>query len=205
MTPGWNPDILGAPSWELLQRLFPCRGMVTGEAALAGYWFHHRTVSRLELAVRTPEDLAELDELAGSTGLAGERRMQMPGFVRYDRLDLMLDHDVVLDPVKPLDRGVRADSLRDLAADRVLRLLGGGDAAVLVDLYSLSRAGVDLKVAVRDAARKDLGVTAAALAVVLSRARPIRLPDGLVLPVALEDLQAFVEAEIPRLGMQAYS
>lgn len=196
---GWNEEILGEATWALLRSLSPSPAFVTGEAALAGFWFHHRGISRVELAVRTE---AELQEVASA--IPGERLSEVPGFIRFRELDLMLDHDHVVDLDKPEEDGVRADSLGDLAADRILRLMGAPDPNLVVDLFFLARARVDLARAARDAAAKDLGLTPSALALVLSRSRPTVLPPGLIRPVDLGQLQEFVEGEIVRFGMQAY-
>jgi hypothetical protein len=171
---------------------------VGGESALAGFWFHHRQVRHLEVVL---PDQAALEAM--QQALSEQPSQTCPGFARYEIADLTVDHMVVLDPEKPEEHGIRADSLRDLAADRMLRLATKADADLLLDLYFLHRARVDLSKAVEDAARKDLGLTASALSVVLARAGPVmELPPGVVRPVDLADWNAFLTDLVMQFGMQ---
>lgn len=194
---GWNEELLGAEAWEFLQRHLAGRSdcFVGGESALAGFWLHHRLVRHLEVVV---PDQATLDAMRAR--LDEEPQQVLPGFARYPLADLTVDHAVVLDPDKPEQDGVRADSLRDLAADRLLRLATGANPGLLADLYFLDRARVDLLAACHDAASKDLGLTPSALAVVLAHA-PRALPDGMLRPVDPEAFQAFLEELVLRFGM----
>ncbi len=195
---GWNAELLGESGWHFLERHVAGHAdrFVGGEAALAGFWFHHREVARVEVIL---PDQASLDAMVAEVG---PPQQTLPGFARYERVDLVTDHLLILDEDKPLEQDIRADTLRDLAADRLLRLAGGADPALLVDLYFLQRARVDLSRAAKDAASKDLGLTSGALAVVLARARPTELPPGLVRPVDLTSLQDFVQELIEKLGME---
>lgn len=194
---GWNPELLGPESWSFLQRYLTGEPdcFVGGESALAGFWLHHRLVRHLEIVL---PDQASLDAMRSR--LEEEPQQVLPGFARYRLADLTVDHQVVLDPHKPEQDGLRADSLRDLAADRLLRLATGSDPGLLADLYFLDRARIDLLAACRDAARKDFGLTPSALAVVLARA-PRTLPEGLLRPVDPEAFQAFLEDLVIRFGM----
>ncbi|MCE7873679.1 hypothetical protein DYH09_25345 [bacterium CPR1] len=196
---GWNPELFPPQAWAFVQRHLPGQNerFVGGEAALAGFWFHHRLVDRVELVVTSQEALERLQ-----SEVASQPRQVLPGFIRYDEVDLMVDHAHVIDASKPVEEEIRADSLEDLAADRLLRLAGGAQGSLLVDLYFLERYRVDLLAAAKGAACKDLGLTLSALAVQLARSRPTRLPEGLLRPVELPDLLSFLESLIERFGMQ---
>lgn len=196
---GWNPELFPPQAWAFVQiHLAGQSGrFVGGEAALAGFWFHHRQVERVEVVVASQEALDQLQ-----SEVASQPRQVLPGFIRYDEVDLMVDHAHVLDANKLVGNGIQADSLEDLAADRLLRLASGAQASLLVDLYFLERYRVDLLAAAKGAACKDLGLTPSALAVQLARSRPTRLPAGLVRPVELPDLLSFLEDLIERFGMQ---
>lgn len=196
---GWNPELLDPTAWEFLQRHVAGRDerLVGGEAALAGFWFHHRTVRRLEIVV---PDQAALSAMQSE--LPEPPLQSLPGFVRYEMVDLMVDHALILDPARPQDEGLRAESLRDLAADRLLRLATAAEPELLVDLWFLRRARLDLMQAARDAAGKDLGLTPSALAVVLAGALPPALPAGLLRPVDPVELGQFLQDLILEFGMQ---
>ncbi len=196
---GWNPELFPPEAWRFVQSHLPGQSerFVGGEAALAGFWFHHRQVERLEVVVSSQEALDRLH-----SEVAARPLQVLPGFIRYDVVDLMVDHDHVLDAKKPVSEAIQADSLQDLASDRMLRLASGAQAGLLVDLYFLERYRVDLLAAIRGATCKDLGLTPSALAVQLARSLPTRLPAGLVRPVELADLRSCLETLIERFGMQ---
>lgn len=196
---GWNPELFPPEAWAFVQSHLPGQSdrFVGGEAALAGFWFHHRQIERVEVVVSSQEALDQLHR-----EVAAQPRQVLPGFIRYDLVDLMVDHAHVLDAEKPVADAIQADSLEDLAADRLLRLASGAQTTLLVDLYFLERYRVDLLAAARGAACKDLGLTLSALAVQLARSLPSRLPEGLVRPVELPALVCFLESLIERFGMQ---
>lgn len=196
---GWNPELFPPQAWAFVQTHLPGQTdrFVGGEAALAGFWFHHRQVERVEVVVPSQEALERLQ-----SEVTSQPRQVLPGFIRYSEADLMVDHAHVLDASKPVEDGIQADSLDDLAADRLLRLASGAQPGLLVDLYFLERYRVDLLAAARGAACKDLALTPSALAVQLARSRPTRLPEGLVRPVDLPDLISFLDNLIERFGMQ---
>lgn len=196
---GWNPELLPPRAWAFIQMYLPGQSerFVGGEAALAGFWFHHRQVDRVEVVLTSQEALDRLQ-----SEVTSQPRQVLPGFIRYEEVDLMVDHAHVLETSKPMENGIQADSLEDLAADRLLRLASGAQVSLLVDLYFLERYRVDLLAAAKGAASKDLGLTPSALAVQLARSRPTRLPEGLLRPVELPDLLSFLESLIERFGMQ---
>src|SRR5206468_2017929 len=120
------------------------------------------------------------------------------------RLDLALESSPALE-AGPQER-VPPESLRDLAADRWLRLFSpASQALALLDLYFLQRARVDLERASRDMSGKDLGASRRALAVVLYELKLPDLPPGLVRPVTREGLDAFRQEWVAQLGMEAFS
>ncbi|MBI3924546.1 MAG: hypothetical protein HY319_03325 [Armatimonadetes bacterium] len=207
---GWNPELFVSPLWTALRALdLQGPAAVNGEAALAGFWFHHRMVDTLELV--TPEQ-SGLEALACQVrgldcGLVQEQAL--PGFLRFRagkaRLDLALELGPPLDAERPCEDGIPTESLRDLAADRWLRMLGRPDLKLLVDLYFLARARVDLVEAARDASLKDIGANRAALAVVLYEMKLGELPSWSVRPVTASQLSEFAEQLKDRLALQTFS
>lgn len=206
--PGWNPELFLSPLWETLRALDlnDPPTIVTGEAALAGFWFHHRMVETLELSTS-----GDLDRLAGQIEAAGgplKEEQRFPGFVRFRagpaRLDLNLELEPPLDPKRSEEDGLASESLRDLAVDRWLRLLGRKDLKLLVDLYFLNRARVDLLKAARDTRRRDAGCNEQALAVVLHGMKIGPPADWAIRPVSQETLQTFAELLKERLALQTF-
>jgi hypothetical protein len=94
-------------------------------------------------------------------------------------VDLVIDRAKGVVPEKVVFEGVRVDSLREIAANKICTVLARAEIKDLVDLQALLAAGVELQQALDDAALKDAGVDPATLAWVLSE---ITIADGARLP-----------------------
>jgi hypothetical protein len=162
---------------------------LTGGAALAAYYLHHRRSLDIDLFVTDSDALESLEEALLRAGMERgwqvEELRRTPGFRRF-----LLRHgpeetlvDLVHEPVrqivaveaKPRHGQLTVDALDDLVANKLGALLGRSDVKDLVDLYYIAQAGID-PLAHLDAARaKDGGVEAITLAHVL---RGVKLDTG---------------------------
>jgi nucleotidyltransferase AbiEii toxin of type IV toxin-antitoxin system len=88
-------------------------------------------------------------------------------------------------------QGLRLDPLREILTNKICAILGRSEPRDLVDLFFLDRAGFRVVNALDDARRKDAGLTPAQLAWAISQVPLDRLPDGLLVPVSLEELRDF--------------
>lgn len=183
---------------------------LTGGAALAGYWLGHRTTDDLDLfglpgadlerAVRTIEAVAAG---AGATSVMMQsypdfRRLQIDRGEERCKVDLAVDRAPSLEPHKIEIEGVRLDSPREIAANKVCAIISRAEIRDLVDLRALLELGCDLESALRDAATKDRGADAATLGWILDQVvigPDARLP-GDVDPI---DLTSFRESLVKRL------
>lgn len=193
---GWNPDLLG-PQWARLEGLNLDGAWVAGEAALCGYWLHHRGATGLELHAGPSAFDRLLTEL-------GEVQPLFEGYARSGGLELVRELEP---PLEPSTCGpVPAASLADLAVDRWLRAFGAESSATwLVDLYFLERSRVDLAQAVSAMTRKDLAATRRTLAAILHETRLTQLPSGLLRPVSLLELEDFRRRWTDQLAWETFS
>jgi len=96
-------------------------------------------------------------------------------------VDLVVDHAPDVDAIVDASEGVRLHSLREIGANKVCALLGRAEIRDLVDLRAILMRGLSLEDLLRDAERKDGGVSAATLAWVLESVRigaDAELPGG---------------------------
>lgn len=201
---------------ELLEEFFARERhfVLTGGAALAGFYLDHRGTEDLDLFARPGVDLDSavraLDDAASASGAVLESIEKHPDFRRLlarrgeERclVDLGIDRAPVIDP--PTDLGVvRIDTMREIAANKVAALLGRGELKDLVDLQRLAGEGVDLRQAVRDATKKDAGIDPATLLWVLGDLR-IAPASGLVEADELGRLTRFREEFSALLRALAY-
>ena len=173
---------------------------LTGGAALAGFYLHHRETNDLDLFTSDPEMLERghhsLLDAVSSLGASWEIRQEAPGFRRYvvARGDEMVVVDLVLDRAAPLHRDkprvgrIRMDPADEILVNKLCALVGRAEIRDLVDVMALEETGLRVEDALDAALAKDGGCTPASLAWVLSQIRlsaSSRLPGG-VDPGALE-------------------
>jgi hypothetical protein len=103
----------------------------------------------------------------------------------------VLDPVAQIDPAKLVIDGIRVDTLREIAVNKLCALLGRWEPRDLVDLFFITRAGFDPLSLITEARRKDGGLTPASLAFALRTAPATHLPHGMVAEVSLAELNAF--------------
>jgi hypothetical protein len=168
------------------------RGFVlTGGGALVGYHLKHRRSDDLDLFGKPPTRLADARRIVeAAASVLGARVEAVRVFPEFQRLlvrrgaedcivDLVIDRAPDVDPSIEERDGVRVHSLREIAANKVCALLGRSEIRDLVDLRAILLRGLDLASVLRDAERKDAGVSAATLAWVLDS---VRIGEDAALP-----------------------
>lgn len=177
---------------------------LTGGGALAGYYLDHRSTQDLDLFTvggSLDEAEANLAAVARELGADLEAVQTAPDFRR--RLlrresesvivDLVLDRAAQIDSEKRRFGGVVVDSPEEIRANKLCTLLSRSELRDLADLRALEAAGyaVDAQ-ALRDAAKKDGGLTPAQLAWVLNdfRISSDAPAIGGATPAALSDYKA---------------
>jgi predicted nucleotidyltransferase component of viral defense system len=186
---------------------------LTGGAALVGYYFGHRETHDLDLFTlrnEVEEGTRLVNQIARYMKATVEPLQTSPDFRRLllKRDDQAIVIDLVRDYVfqvhfeKPLVDGVRIDSAEEIFANKLCALLSRSEIRDLVDVRELENAGLSLESALKAAARKDSGLTAAQLAWVLAQ---INLNEGAELPggVPVTELRAYLADLIDRLRRMA--
>ncbi len=216
---GFSETSLTAAQRRILDALAGVGGFyLSGGAALSAGYLHHRLSEDLDLFCPTADDLdvvsAALGSVAQTAGIALVERRRAPGFRRYEaRVEgESTIVDVVHEPVpqvvpiheKPEASGIRYDALPDLVANKLCAALGRSEVKDLVDLYQLSREGIDLLAHLEGAAHKDAGLDPATLAWVLAQAPTDAHRLHLLRPVGADELRQFRDELVERLQRMAW-
>lgn len=196
-----RPERLTALQRDLLRAFFAEEHdlFLTGGAALAGFWSGHRTTDDLDLFGLAGVDLERavraLWRAADRVGASLRPMETYPDFRRFVaerggercKIDLVVDRAPPIELQKLEREGVRLDSPREIAANKICALIGRCEIRDLVDLQALLGLGVSLEQALEDASTKDGGADPATLAWLLDQLAigpDARLPGG-VEPTAL--------------------
>ena len=212
-----SPDKLTALQRALLEAFFRIerRFFLTGGAALAGFYLHHRQTLDLDLFTLDPAAFETgrraLDAAAAELGATVAVRQHAPGFERYVVsgrgesvvVDLVLERVPQTAGAKRVIGSVSVDPLEEILVNKLTTLLSRAEERDLVDLLFLERQGLKAEDGLPAALEKDGGCTPAALAWVLSE---VSIPDGVELPggVSAAELRTFVADLIVRLRRAAF-
>ena len=191
------------------------RFFLTGGAALAGFYLHHRPTLDLELFTLDPEAFATgrrvLEAAADELGALVAVRQHAPGFERFvvtrDAesvvVDLVLERVAQTAGEKRLVGIIAVDPIEEILANKLTTILSRAEERDLVDLLFIERQGLRIEDGLAAALQKDGGCTPAALAWVLSE---VTVPDAAVLPggIAPTELRRFVDALVVRLRRAAF-
>jgi predicted nucleotidyltransferase component of viral defense system len=187
---------------------------LTGGAALAGYHLGHRGTEDLDLFTRLDvldEGDRSLRDVAREIGAEIEALHTAPDFRR--RLlrrgneavvvDLVLDRTPRGREEPELHGDIAVDPPAEILANKLCTLLSRAELRDLVDVLALERRGHDLAKALALATKKDVGMTPAQLAWVLSE---IRIGDDAEVPAGytVDELRTFLDSLQQRLARMAF-
>jgi hypothetical protein len=158
---------------------------LTGGAALAGFYLGHRETEDLDLFSPPGADLDSgnraIISAANACGATVHAERTEPDFKRLlirrseesTLVDLVVDRAPMVDAIKREIDGIRVDTLREIAANKICTLLGRNETKDLRDMHELLKQdGIDLRGALDDAAVKEGGADAGTLAWVLESFQP---------------------------------
>ena len=170
------------------QARVPCH--LGGGAALSGAFLGHRLSRDIDLVCHQKADLralaTALPEIAAEAGGTINTVQDAGNFVRAElrQPDAVLDVDLVFEGTTDLEppatiEGVQVESLADLRAAKLTRLLSRSEPRDLVDLLFLDRAGFPPERDLALALRKDAGVDPGVLGWLLGQFPVAPLPTML--------------------------
>jgi len=158
------------------------RFVLSGGAALAGFYLQHRLTRDIDLFWRNRERLEELpyaiENTLSNAGFAVDTLQTSPAFVQLrvaDRSDAVVV-DLIAEPADNLDPPGRerignseilVDSPRAILAEKLCALLERSEIRDLIDIEALVSSGQDLEAALADAPKRDSGFSALTLGWVL--------------------------------------
>ena len=191
------------------------RFYLTGGAALAGFYLHHRPTLDLDLFTLDPDAFATgrrvLEAAADELGAVVAVRQHAPGFERFVVtreaesvvVDLVLERVAQTAGEKRLIGTIAVDPIEEILANKLTTILSRAEERDLIDLFFIERQGLRIEDGLVAALQKDGGCTPAALAWVLSE---ITVPDGASLPSGIvpSELRGFVDALVVRLRRAAF-
>lgn len=178
---------------------------LTGGTALAAFYLHHRLSYDLDLFTLDDAALPEVDRhiehLATELGCTIARARRTEHFRQFllqpqDEAEPSLQVDLVRDVgpqygQRQVIDGIVVDAMENIAANKVVAILGRTEAKDFVDLYFILQAGYDFADLFEKAQRKDLGLMKFYFAGALLQVNKLtRLPE-MRKPLDLPALQTF--------------
>jgi hypothetical protein len=183
---------------------------LTGGAALAGFYLHHRETTDLDFFTHSGEAFERgafaLRAAASHLSATISVKQDAPGFKRY--LVTRGDESVLVDtvwerikaayPDKKTEGRIVLDSPEEITVNKLTTLVSRSEPRDIVDLMLLERSGFSIDAALPKALEKDSGCTPATLAWVLSQ---VSIPDGAALPagVSAAETRVFLADLVERL------
>ncbi len=203
------PSLLTPLQHDFLKAFFELSAaesfFLTGGTALAEYYLHHRYSEDLDLFTLDHDALdaieREIPNLANRIGSSWSIKVKVADFrmVIVERPpELALKIDLVRDAGPQFgDRqrfgSITADSMLNIAVNKVTAVFGRTAVKDFVDLYFLLQRGYTLEQLMRMAKEKDLGFTEFYFAGSLQQIQQIHSLPQMIQPLTLEELRAFYE------------
>lgn len=211
-------DILTALQWEFLSCFFEGAApfFLTGGTALSAFYLQHRYSEDLDLFTLDGAAFDRVSLYVADT--AAKLRAEAvslqtaPLFHRYritrDADSVIVDLVMEVVPQVSLEKkrfdGIVVDTLADITANKVCTVVSRIEIKDYIDLYFLARAGYPLENYIAIAQQKDAGVSQATLAFVLSEVRLLKVPDFMISPVSLVDLQEYFHSLARKLAVESF-
>lgn len=211
-------DILSALQWEFLSCFFQGAApfFLTGGTALSAFYLRHRYSEDLDLFTL---DGAAFDRVslyvADTAAKLHAEALSLQTAPLFHRYRITRDADsVIVDLVKEVVPqvsqkknsfdGIVVDTLADITANKVCTVISRIEIKDYIDLYFLGRAGYPLENYIAIAQQKDAGVSRATLAFVLSEVRLLKVPDFMIAPVSLVELQEYFNSLARKLAVESF-
>jgi hypothetical protein len=211
-------DILSPLQWEFLSFFFQSATpfFLTWGTALSAFYLRHRYSEDLDLFTLDSDAFDRVPLYVADTATrltASVASLQSaPQFRRYrlSRKGESVIVDFVREVVPQISEeknrfeGIMVDTLDDITANKICTVISRAEIKDYIDLYFLGRAGYPLENYIELAQRKDAGVSQAMLAYLLSEIRLSKVPDFMIAPVSLNDLQEYFQSLARKLAVESF-
>ena len=211
-------DILSALQWEFLSLFFQGDPpfFLTGGTALSGFYLHHRYSEDLDLFTLDSDAFDRVSlyvaDAATRLGASVDSLQTAPQFRRYklSRKGESVIVDFVREVVPQISQEknrfeeIVVDTLEEITANKVCTVVSRAEIKDYIDLYFLGRAGYPLENYVDAAQRKDAGVSQATLAYLLSEFRLSKVPDFMIAPISLTEVQEYFQTLARKLAVESF-
>ena len=211
-------DVLSALQWEFLSFFFNGAPpfFLTGGTALSAFYLQHRYSEDLDLFTLDSDAFDRVPLYVADTATrltASVASLQTaPQFHRYrlSRKGKSVIVDFVREVVPQISEeknrfeGILVDTLDDITANKICTVVSRAEIKDYIDLYFLARAGYPLENYIKLAQQKDAGVSQAMLAYLLSELKLSKVPDFMIAPVSLEELQEYFHSLAGKLAVESF-
>jgi predicted nucleotidyltransferase component of viral defense system len=211
-------DVLSALQWDFLSFFFQGAPafFLTGGTALSAFYLQHRYSEDLDLFTLDNDAFDRVPLYVADTAkklTASVTSIQTaPQFRRYrlsrNRESVIVDFvkEVVpqISDVKNRFEGIVVDTLEDIIVNKICTVVSRAEIKDYIDLYFLARAGYPLEKFIQQAQQKDAGVSQAMVAYLLSEFRLSKVPDFMIVPISLEEVQEYFQSLARKLAVESF-
>jgi hypothetical protein len=190
---------------------------LSGGSALGIFYLQHRLSYDLDFFTtdeRTEWHLLdnEVRSVSGAIGAQCQAITTAPTFRRYqlnrnterELLDFVVEMVPQIDADKAQFGKLRVDTLREITANKICTLIGRCELKDLVDLFFLNKRGFKVRDHFATAHQKEGGLDPAMISFILSRTTIDKVPDYVIEPLTLGELQTFVRELQREMALLAY-
>lgn len=211
-------DILTALQWDFLTTFF--RGsppfFLTGGTALSAFYLQHRFSEDLDLFTLDSEAFDRvplyLADAAAKIGASAVSLQTAPQFRRHKInrqgesviVDFVREVVPQISEVKNTFDGIVVDTVEEIISNKICTVVSRAEIKDYIDLYCLNRAGYPVENYLEFAQRKDAGVSSAMVAYLLSEVKLSKVPDFVIVPIAVAELEGFFHALAKKLAVRSF-
>jgi len=132
------------------------------------------------------------------------RRYRLERAEHIEIVDIVVDVGPQVDIEKQWVKGVQVDTLHEIVLNKIATLISRCEQKDIVDLYFLERDGYRIEDYFAEAQQKDGGLDPAMISMLLNSMKIVELPDYMIEPLTIEELQTFANDLKRRMALMAY-
>ena len=180
------------------------------------FYLEHRLSYDLDFFSKESVDWMELDGVvrlcSAEIGATLHLLRDAPTFRRYvlekdtdkEIIDFVIDLSPQVNTNKNWVGGIQVDTLYEIMLNKITTLISRCEIKDIVDLYFLEKEGYLIEDCFKDAQTKDGGLDPSMISLLLNSVKIDELPDYIIKPLALSELQDFVNDLKKRMALLAF-